>query len=76
MKIKGLNRRYDTYNDRYRIIKKIEDIRYNRSFEYYKQKFYTSNDGMISDESMRKLLTDRKTLNQVLDYFISFHQLS
>lgn len=72
MKIKGLNRRYDTYNDRYRIIKKIEDIRYNRSFEYYKQKFYTSNDGMISDESMRKLLTDRKTLNQVLDYFISF----
>lgn len=27
---------------------------------------------MISDESMRKLLTDRKTLNQVLDYFISF----
>lgn len=73
VKIEGLNRRYKTYEDRNKIIKKIRDIRYNDAFSYYKEKFYLpeSSDN-VNEDVMRKLFTDYKFLDQVINAFVSY----
>lgn len=71
--IEGLNRRYSDSENRSSVIKKIRDIRYNNAFKYYKEKFYVpDSSNAVSDDIMKKLFTDYKLLDQVINAFVSY----
>lgn len=73
VRIDGLNRRYNSYEDRNKVIEKIREIRYKDAFKYYKQKFYIpSETPLVSDDVMKKLFTDFKFLDQVINTFVSY----
>ena len=66
------NRRYKDYSERKKVIDKVETVLNGDAYEYYKQKFYNPNSSKSDDEVMKRLFTDYKLLNQVLENFKSF----
>lgn len=66
------NRRYKDYSERKKVIDKVEKVLNGDAYEYYKQKFYNPSSSNSDDEVMKRLFTDYKLLNQVLENFKSF----
>ena len=66
------NRRYKDNEERKKVIKKVETVLNGDAFEYYKEKFYNPNSPKADDITMKRLFTDYKLLNQVLENFKSF----
>ena len=73
-KIETLNRKYSTYEDRKKVIEKIRDVRYGDAFKYYKEKFYVPDKESynIDDSIQRKLFTNYKLLDQIINAFVSY----
>lgn len=66
------NRRYKNSQERKQVIEKVEAVLNQDAFPYYKEKFYNPNNSNGNEDVMRKLFTDYKLLNQVLENFKSF----
>lgn len=64
---------YLTVQERKNAIKKINDIRFGKGFQYYKEKFYMDKySPEITEEEQQKLYIDYKVMNKVLKILISF----
>lgn len=66
------NRRYKSNNERKKVIEKIDAVLNGNAFDYYKEKFYNPNSSSSDEDVMKRLFTDYKLLNQVLENFKSF----
>ena len=66
------NRRYKNHSERKKVIDKIDAVLNQDAFSYYKEKFYNPSSESADEDTMRRLFTDYKLLNQVLENFKSF----